>query len=48
MAGKITDEVFAERISRYKKMKPQNKRRSRLGVRVNCWETKPDSFFCRG
>lgn len=40
----MAKEKFSERVARYKKMDPQNKRRSELGVRLNIWETDPSSF----
>lgn len=40
----MATEEFSERVERYKKMDPQNKRRSELGVRLNIWENEPFSF----
>lgn len=41
----LTDEEFVARIKKYKSMVAKNKRRSYLGVGVNCWENKTDYFF---
>lgn len=41
----LTDEEFAVRLEKYKNMSSQNKRRTYLGVQVNCWDNKLDYFF---